>query len=104
MHLVVFANLITHPAVWFIFTQLFLVGTPEYVVTSEAWAVGLEALFYSVTMGPHAWPRLGGRCRGQLRFVRGRTADHGASDGVILGRQAIYSALPLRPRRLPSAR
>ncbi len=44
--LIVFANLASHPAVWFVFTQLFLVGTPEYVVASEGWAVGLEALFY----------------------------------------------------------
>jgi hypothetical protein len=44
--LIVFANLASHPAVWFIFTQLFLVGTPEYVVASEGWAVGIEALFY----------------------------------------------------------
>ncbi len=44
--LIVLANLASHPAVWFVFTQLFLVGTPEYVVASEGWAVGLEALFY----------------------------------------------------------
>ena len=44
--LVVFANLLTHPSVWFIFTQVFLVGTLEYTVASEAWAVAIEALFY----------------------------------------------------------
>ena len=44
--LLVFANLASHPAVWFIFTQWFLVGTPEYVVVAEGWAVGVEALFY----------------------------------------------------------
>ena len=48
--LVVFANLITHPAVWFIFTQLFLVGTLEYTLAAEAWAIGIEALFYVVTI------------------------------------------------------
>ena len=44
--LIVFANLASHPAVWFIFTQWFLVGTPEYVIAAEGWAVGIEALFY----------------------------------------------------------
>lgn len=44
--LVVFANLATHPAVWFIFTQLFLVGTWSYVLVTETWAIGVEALFY----------------------------------------------------------
>jgi hypothetical protein len=55
--LVFFANLLTHPAVWFIYTQLFLVGTPEYVVASEAWAVGLETVFYAVTIRDLAWRR-----------------------------------------------
>jgi hypothetical protein len=44
--LLVFANLASHPAVWFVFTQLFLIGTPEYVVAAEGWAVGIEALFF----------------------------------------------------------
>ena len=44
--LVLFANMASHPAVWFIFTQLFLVGTPEYLVAAESWAVAAEALFY----------------------------------------------------------
>ena len=48
--LVCFANLLTHPAVWFVFTQLFLIGTPEYTLAAEAWAVGLEAFFYAVTI------------------------------------------------------
>jgi hypothetical protein len=48
--LVLFANLATHPAVWFIFTQLFLVGTPAYVVAAEGWAVAAEAVFYVVTI------------------------------------------------------
>jgi hypothetical protein len=38
-----FANLASHPAVWFVFTQLFLVGTPEYLVAAEGWAVAIEA-------------------------------------------------------------
>jgi hypothetical protein len=44
--LLVFANLASHPAVWFIFTQWFLVGTWTYVLAAEGWAVGAEALFY----------------------------------------------------------
>jgi len=44
--LVVFANLATHPAVWYVFTQLFLVGTPEYTLAAETWAVAAEAVFY----------------------------------------------------------
>jgi len=48
--LVCFANLLTHPAVWFVFTQLFLIGTLEYTVAAEAWAVAIEALFYIVTI------------------------------------------------------
>lgn len=44
--LVVFANLASHPAVWFVFTQLFLVGTASYTLASEGWAVGAETLFY----------------------------------------------------------
>lgn len=46
----VFANLATHPAVWFVFTQLFLVGTPEYTIAAEAWAIGVEAAFYVVVV------------------------------------------------------
>jgi hypothetical protein len=48
--LVTFANLATHPAVWFVFTQLFLAGTPEYVIAAETWAVAVEALFYLVVV------------------------------------------------------
>ena len=44
--LVIFANLASHPAVWFVFTQLLLIGTPEYLVVAEGWAVTCEALFY----------------------------------------------------------
>ncbi len=48
--LIFFANLVSHPAVWFIFTQWFLVGTTEYVLAAEGWAVGIEALFYWVVL------------------------------------------------------
>jgi hypothetical protein len=44
--LILFANLASHPAVWFVFTQLFLMGTWSYVIAAEGWAVGTEALFY----------------------------------------------------------
>lgn len=48
--LLVFANLATHPAVWFIFPQLFYVSTPSFVIASEAWAVAAEAVFYMVAL------------------------------------------------------
>jgi len=48
--LIVFANLVTHPAVWFIWTQLFLVGTASYTLASETWAVVAEAVFYWATI------------------------------------------------------
>jgi hypothetical protein len=44
--LVVFANLATHPLVWYVWTQVFLIGTWEYVIAAEAWATAAEALFY----------------------------------------------------------
>ncbi len=44
--LIVFANLASHPAVWFVFTQLLLVGTLEYTVVVEGWAIACEALFF----------------------------------------------------------
>lgn len=44
--LIVFANLATHPAVWYVFTQPFLVGTLEYTLAAEAWAISAEAVFY----------------------------------------------------------
>ncbi len=47
---VLFANLATHPAVWYVFTQLFLVGTPEYTLAAETWAIAAEAVFYGVTI------------------------------------------------------
>lgn len=48
--LVLFANLATHPAVWFVFPQLLYVGTPEFLLASELWAVAAEALFYGVAI------------------------------------------------------
>jgi hypothetical protein len=48
--LVVFANLVTHPLVWFVWTQVFLIGTIEYVVAAETWAIAAEAVFYAVVI------------------------------------------------------
>ncbi len=48
--LVVFANLATHPIVWFVLTQPLLIGTPEYLLAAESWAIGAEAVFYAVTL------------------------------------------------------
>lgn len=44
--IVVFANLATHPIVWYVATQIFLVGTPEYTLTAEAWAILAETAIY----------------------------------------------------------
>jgi hypothetical protein len=44
--LVTYANLATHVAVWYVFSQLFLIGTIEYVLAAETWAIGAEAAFF----------------------------------------------------------
>jgi hypothetical protein len=44
--LIVFANLATHLAVWYVFTQLLLLGTPGYTLAAETWAIAAEAVFY----------------------------------------------------------
>ena len=62
--LVVIANLATHPAVWFVFTQLLDAGTTEYTLVAEAWAVGIEAVCYAVTI-----PGLGARRAIAVAFV-----------------------------------
>jgi hypothetical protein len=48
--LALFANLATHPVVWFVITQILLVGTLGYTVVAEGWAVLAEALFYRVAI------------------------------------------------------
>ena len=48
--LVVFANLVSHPMVWFVWTQVFLIGTAEYVIAVETWAIAIEAVFYAVVV------------------------------------------------------
>jgi hypothetical protein len=44
--LIVFANLATHLAVWYVITQLLLVGTLGYTIVAETWAMAAEAVFY----------------------------------------------------------
>jgi hypothetical protein len=53
--LLVAANLATHVAVWYVFTQLFLVGTPAYVLAAEGWAVVAEALIFLAAFRGLAW-------------------------------------------------
>ena len=48
--LVGFANLASHPAVWFVFSQLLDIGTPAYLLVVEGWAAACEALFYGVAV------------------------------------------------------
>jgi hypothetical protein len=55
--LVVFANLATHPIVWFVLSQLFLVGTLTYVLVAETWAIVVEAVFYRVAVERLSWSR-----------------------------------------------
>lgn len=44
--LIVFANLATHLAVWYVITQLLLVGTLGYTLVAETWAIAAEAVLY----------------------------------------------------------
>jgi hypothetical protein len=48
--LVVFANLATHPIVWFVISQVALVGTIGYILLAEIWATAAEALFYWIAL------------------------------------------------------
>lgn len=48
--LILFANLATHLAVWYVITQLLLVGTLGYTVVAEIWAIAAEAVFYRVAI------------------------------------------------------
>ena len=47
--LAVFANLATHPLVWFVFPALPLAPWPRFWA-SELWATAAEAVFYGVTV------------------------------------------------------
>jgi hypothetical protein len=55
--LIVFANLATHLAVWYVITQMLLVGTVAYTVVAETWATAAEALFYRVAIRGVSVPR-----------------------------------------------
>jgi hypothetical protein len=58
--LIGFANLATHLAVWYVFSQLFLIGTTQYVLAAEAWAIGAEAIFFLVAfLGLRPGPAFG---------------------------------------------
>jgi len=55
--LTIFANLATHLAVWYVFSQLFLVGSVGYTAAAEAWAVAAETLFYWAAVRGLPWRR-----------------------------------------------
>jgi hypothetical protein len=40
------ANLATHLAVWYVITQVLLVGTWQYLLVAESWAIVAEAVVY----------------------------------------------------------
>ena len=95
--LILFANLASHPAVWFIFPALGLSYLPTLLI-SEAWAVLLEALLYRLVfekadaveaLGIWRWP----------------TALRSGLASWCAQRQGGYSAVGPRrwfPFRLPS--
>jgi hypothetical protein len=55
--LIVFANLATHPVVWYVISQLLLVGTPGYTLVAETWAIAAEAVFYGAAIRDLSWRR-----------------------------------------------
>lgn len=48
--LIVFANLATHPVVWFVISQVLDVGTVGYTLVAETWAVAAEALLFGAAI------------------------------------------------------
>jgi hypothetical protein len=48
--LVVAVNLATHLTVWYVLTQVLLVGTSEYLFVAEGWAIVAEAGFYAAAI------------------------------------------------------
>jgi len=54
--LVMFAQMISHPAVWFIFPELHL-RRFWFLVCAETWACAIEALFYKVSFPELRWSR-----------------------------------------------
>jgi hypothetical protein len=53
--LALFANLATHPLVWF-FLPLWPIGYTTRVAISELWAFGAEAWFYATFLSAPRWP------------------------------------------------
>ena len=53
--LIFFANLATHPAVWFVFPRLPL-AYAQYTTLAEVWAFGLEIIFYALVFSG-SWRR-----------------------------------------------
>jgi hypothetical protein len=49
--LVATVNLATHLAVWFVFSQLFVVRSIAYVAVAEGWAIAAETVFYAAVIG-----------------------------------------------------
>ena len=44
--IILFANLATHPVVWYVISQVLLPGTPGYTVAAELWATAAETIIY----------------------------------------------------------
>lgn len=55
MAIVAFAQLASHPAVWFIFPEIGL--GHAFLFVAESWAVAIEILFYRVTLPSLPWSR-----------------------------------------------
>lgn len=53
---VLFAQLASHPAVWFVFPNLHLGRTP-YLLVAEGWAVASEVLLYRLVFANLPWSR-----------------------------------------------
>ena len=54
--LVFFANLASHPAVWFVFPALFP-SYPAMIVAAESWALLSEAVFFALAFPAAPWRR-----------------------------------------------
>jgi hypothetical protein len=47
---VVYANLASHLAVWYVLTQLFELGSAAYLLAAEGWAIAAETAFYALVL------------------------------------------------------
>lgn len=54
---VALAQLLSHPAVWFIFPRLEL-GRLPFLVVAEGWAIGIELLLYRLAFVTVPWSRV----------------------------------------------